>query len=343
MSVSVNDLARELIERLGLDPATAAGSDKLHKLLYYVQGHHAAVLDRAVFAEPIEAAESGPVVLGFLGVDLDASRGKLDDDALNAVGYVARRYGQLSVLDLQHLTRAEPPWQTARRAPDRQVQLDDMVAYFRGGGAPFGAFEGAPIDRAVEGGRLLRAAPGPTPAQPARKRRRWPWAVGVVLAMVLGYSALFAVIGFGRQNAVDSTDDKGAVAGRMGAPVRDGTFEFTVSGVACGESTTDDGFSPRAARGMFCMVTVSVRNVGTQAQPFDESNQKAYDEKGARYSHDAPAEYDANAGAHTWFLQIEPGSQVTGKLVFDVPVSIRLTSVELHDSPSSVGVIVPLA
>jgi len=341
MSASVNDLARELIDRLGLDPVTAAGSDKLHKLLYYVQGHHAAVLDRPVFAEPIEAADSGPVVVGFLGVDLDTPRGKLDSDALNAVGYVARRYGQLSVLDLQHLTRAEPPWQTARRAPDRRVQLDDMIAYFRGGGAPFGAFEGAPIDRAVEGGRLLRAAQWPTPAQPARKRR-WPWAVGVGLAMVLGYSGLFAVIGSGTQKALDSTNDKGAVAGRMDEPARDGSFEFTVTGVACGESSVGGWFTPSAAPGIFCMVTVSVRNIGTQAQPFDESNQRAYDETGARYSHDATAEYHANAGTRTWFKQIEPGIQVTGKLVFDVPVSKRLTSIELHDSASSAGVIVPL-
>jgi uncharacterized phage-associated protein len=400
VSASVNDLARELIDQLRLDPVTAAGGDKVHKLLYYVQGHHAAVTGRPLFSEPIEAADSGPVVEGFAGADLDAPRGELDNDVLDSVGYVVSRYGRLSVLDLQHLTRAEPPWQTGRRSPDRRVQLADMIAYFRGDGAPFHTVENTPIDRpaldgpaldgpaldgpaldgpafdravfdgAVEHGQVAERAAGAgegveqreefkaaahgalplgypmMPPQPADKRK-WQWIVGgIVVATILGYVGLFTFVGLGARNAVVTLDDKpegkDAAAGQMGKPARDGKFEFTVTDMECGKHTIGDGIFSSAARGTYCVITVNVKNVDGQAQPFDESSQKAYDEKGARYSHDADAEYHVNSGRHAWFKRIKPGQQVTGKLVFDIPQGTRLAAIELHDSPVSGGVKVPL-
>jgi uncharacterized phage-associated protein len=393
----VNDLARELIDRLRLDPVKA-GSDKVHKLLYYVQGHHAAVTGRPLFPEAIEAAGSGPVVAGFTGVDLAAPRGMLDDGVLDSVAYVVSRYGRLSVLDLQHLTKAEPPWQTGRRSPDRRIRLAEMIAYFQGDGAPFDAVEDAPIDWAAEQWQAERGQPehgpeerGPAehgqaergqaaepavgageepsrlgppgpdepapphalrlgypmlPPQPARKRQ-WRWIVGVIVAAtILGYVGLFTVVGLGARKAADAHGDKpenrNAAAGQMGEPARDGSFEFTVTDLDCGEQTLGDGVFFGTARGTYCVVTVNVKNIDGQAQSFDESIQRAFDENGVQYSHDVVAEYHANSGAHAWFKRINPGSQVTGKLVFDVPESTRLTSIELRDSPVTGGVRVPL-
>ena len=323
---SVNDLARELIDQLWLGPVTAADCDKLHKLLYYVQGHHAAVRGRPLFAEPIEAADSGPVVAGFTGVDLAAPRGRLDTAVLHTVGYVVSRYGQLSPLDLRHLTRAEPPWQAGRRAPDRQIPLAAMIAYFRGDEAP------AAVPEHSSGYPMAPPRPG--------NKRKWSWIIGgLVLAMILGYVGLFTVIGLG---AADGTKVADAAAGQMGQPARDGLFEFTVTDLDCSQKVIGDVAFNGTARGIYCVVTVRVKNLDRQPQSFDESSQRAYDEQGTAYSHDVNAEFKVNAGAQTWFQTIEPGAQVTGKLVFDIPESVRVAAIELHDSPASTGVRVPL-
>ena len=189
MSVSVNDVARELIDRLRLDPPTGAGNDKLHKLLYYLQGHHAAATGQPLFSEPIWAGDDGPVVEGFAGVDL---------------------------------------------------------------GAP---------------------------------SRKWLWIIGgIVLATNLGGIGLFVLIGLGARNATDNPEKamvRNAVAGQMGTPARDGKLEFTVTGMDCSNKTTG-GMFPSRAGGTYCMVTLRVKNIDSQAQSFDESSQKAYDEKGTR-------------------------------------------------------------
>jgi uncharacterized phage-associated protein len=149
MTATPNDLAMELLDRLDLDQVANAASDKLHKLLYYAQGHHAAVTGQPLFTEAIEAAETGPVVAGFAGLDVNEVRGELDNAQRVSLAYVVSRYGRLSILDLQHLTRSEPPYRQARRAGRSAIDLQDMVAYFKGDGAPFDAFEALPRDQAA--------------------------------------------------------------------------------------------------------------------------------------------------------------------------------------------------
>jgi hypothetical protein len=82
---------------------------------------------------------------------------------------------------------------------------------------------------------------------------------------------------------------------------------------------------------------------GPRPLPFDEADQKAYDRAGSAYTHDALAEFQVNSATHGWFKQIGPGAQVTGKLVFDLPGSSSLAAVELHATPASAGIRVPLA
>ena len=117
---------------------------KLHKILYYCQGHHLAMRGRPLFAESISADDSGPVI----DASWDCGRHRHDDWAprefgeagLGPVGYVMSRYGALSVLDLEHLTRAEPPWQLADagRIPGGRARIEHawMRDYFHGPGSP---------------------------------------------------------------------------------------------------------------------------------------------------------------------------------------------------------------
>src|SRR3954465_4039765 len=112
MTVSARDVAAVLRDRLPGLP-----TKKLHKLLYYCQGHHLATYGVPLFAEPISAWDMGPVIgqlwhqekeLGSFDADPEPSEAQL-----NTIGYVVSRYGALTGLDLENLTHSETPWQRA--------------------------------------------------------------------------------------------------------------------------------------------------------------------------------------------------------------------------------------
>src|SRR3954452_9447224 len=119
------------------------GVKKLHKLLYYCQGHHLATFGRPLFGEAVSAWDMGPVVgelwhaekRGPAGPDPVAP----DQAALNTIGYVLSRYGGLTGADLEHLTHSEAPWQRAdaQRPPGGSVRIewDWLRDFFRTAGA----------------------------------------------------------------------------------------------------------------------------------------------------------------------------------------------------------------
>lgn len=114
MTVSAHDVAAVLRQRLPGLPAK-----KLHKLLYYCQGHHLATFGEPLFEETISAWDMGPVV-GTLwkqeknGTSPPPSSPMLEAE-LNTVGYVLSRYGALTGRDLENLSHNEEPWQLANR------------------------------------------------------------------------------------------------------------------------------------------------------------------------------------------------------------------------------------
>jgi hypothetical protein len=187
---------------------------------------------------------------------------------------------------------------------------------------------------------------GYVPQQPPRKRKKWPWIVGgIVLAMILGCVGLFTLVLGGTKAAVDSLDDnqkgKNAAAGQMGQPSTDGKFQFTVTAMKCGVATVGGEFGQKA-QGQFCLIDTQIKNVGTTAEIFNDSSQKAYDAAGIEYSVDSGAAIFANKDYSTFLEQINPGNSVKGKLVFDVPKGTKLASVVLHESLFTEGVKVPL-
>ncbi|MFI7543072.1 DUF4352 domain-containing protein [Actinoplanes sp. NPDC049599] len=129
----------------------------------------------------------------------------------------------------------------------------------------------------------------------------------------------------------------------LGDPVRDGKFEFVVSKVDCSKTKVGSTYLNKKAQGKFCQVSVKVKNIGKEAQYFDGSSQKAMDAKGTEFSNDGTAELYANEDNATFLNEINPGNSAKGRLIFDVPKSVKLTAVELHDSPFSGGVEVSLS
>ncbi|MFF5297631.1 DUF4352 domain-containing protein [Paractinoplanes globisporus] len=192
----------------------------------------------------------------------------------------------------------------------------------------------------------------PPPAYPGRpqapkSRPKWPWILGgILLVAALGCAGVFAFVVWGADNVVTGLDDnangRNAATGKMNVPIKDGTFEFTVSGMQCGLDHVGDG-EGKPAQGQFCLIDISVKNVGKKAEIFSDISQTAYDNSGDQYSADSTAGVYANQQQSTFLQQINPGDTVRGKLVFDVPVSASLKSIVLHETMFSTGVRIPLA
>jgi hypothetical protein len=117
----------------------------------------------------------------------------------------------------------------------------------------------------------------------------------------------------------------------IGHEVLDGKFAFIVTQV-----DTSPTFGHTHAQGEYVIVSMAVRNVGTEAQFFEMSAQTLKD-SGREYSAsamDPPLLQEVN--------NINPGLQVSVKLAFDVPPGTKPTQIILHESVSSRGVPVDL-
>jgi hydrogenase maturation factor len=123
--------------------------------------------------------------------------------------------------------------------------------------------------------------------------------------------------------------------------VRDGTFEFTVTSVEAGVTRVGSDLIGQDAQGQYVLVHLTVANIGTEAQYFSDSSQKAFDAQDRQFSADSAAGVYLD-GNNTLLNQINPGNTVTGTVVYDVPADAKLTRLELHDSPFSGGVEVAL-
>lgn len=142
--------------------------------------------------------------------------------------------------------------------------------------------------------------------------------------------------------AAQGDDKPAAKQAKIGDPVRDGKFEFTVKSMKCGVSKVGTDMLGKKAQGQFCLITVNVKNIGKEPQALVDSAQKAYAADGTEYSTDSSAAIYANKDQNTVFNELNPGNQITGVLVFDIPKDAKLAKLELHDSIFSGGVEVAL-
>jgi hypothetical protein len=146
----------------------------------------------------------------------------------------------------------------------------------------------------------------------------------------------------GNSATTKAADAPAAKIAGIGTAVRDGKFEFTVSGVDCSRTSIGTSqYAKKKAQGVFCIVSMHVSNVGKEAQYFDASGQKALDAQGREFSADSGAAVYLD-DANSFLEQLNPGSAVDGQLVYDVPTGTKLTQIELHDSAFSGGVKVNL-
>jgi hypothetical protein len=188
------------------------------------------------------------------------------------------------------------------------------------------------------------------------RRRRPGRVVLIVLGTVFGVCCIAsstAAIVRGALNAKSSSGtlssgtevggDAPAPGPGLGQPVRDGQFEFTVRSVECGRATLDNGWLHAQAKGQYCVVELTVTNVGTEARNFGDGLQRANGANGERYAVDTGAGVVANGSGEAVWDVINPGISVTAKIVYDIPPGAAITALELHDGALSRGVTVTVS
>jgi len=176
----------------------------------------------------------------------------------------------------------------------------------------------------------------PTLVAPVAPRRR-----GRMIWLVVGLVALgCCVAGVTAQlvgQALREAETAAPTPG-IGDPVRDGQFEFVVSAVTCGQAELVNGILRARAQGQYCVVEMSVRNIGRAPRQFADGLQKAFGPGGEQYAADTGAGVVANGDGIAVWNVVNPGNSVAAKVVYDIPTTASLSTVELHDSALSGGV-----
>lgn len=146
-------------------------------------------------------------------------------------------------------------------------------------------------------------------------------------------------------NKAASSSSKGSEPKKeigIGQPAQDGKFEFMVKSIQCGvASVGDNPYLTKNAQGQFCLLNLTIKNIGNEKQSLFSSNQKLLNGD-VEYSADDTATLYASPNSSSWYNDINPGNSVEGKIVFDVPKEVTPTVAELHDSAFSGGVKVGL-
>jgi Domain of unknown function (DUF4352) len=138
-------------------------------------------------------------------------------------------------------------------------------------------------------------------------------------------------------------EPEAAPAAGIGTPVRDGQFEFVVTGIEnVGTEIGDPQFMSETAQGEYLIVRVDITNIGDEPRMFDASTQYLYDAESSRYDASSDA-YLLDDFDKAFLEEINPGNTVTAApLLYDVPSGFVPASIELHDSLLSGGVTVTL-
>ncbi len=127
----------------------------------------------------------------------------------------------------------------------------------------------------------------------------------------------------------------------IGEPAADGKFNFVVNGVDCSATEIGSEFLSQKAQGQFCIVDLTITNIGDRAQSFFGDNATLFNAQGQQFSADGEAAIYLEDSS-SLYEEINPGNTLASKVVFDVPAGTVPTSIELHDSAFSGGVTVSL-
>lgn len=140
MTTSAQSVAKFLIQNSG-----QMSNLKLQKLLYYAQGWHLGIHEKALFIEPIEAWRHGPVVpkifhlyreFKWSPIEIDSKPADVPVPVARHLKAILKAYGGWSAAQLEMQSHCEAPWKEARKdlpvdASSRNVIThESMKRYF---------------------------------------------------------------------------------------------------------------------------------------------------------------------------------------------------------------------
>ena len=195
----------------------------------------------------------------------------------------------------------------------------------------------------------------PPQQQPPKKKRHWVRNIFLGFAGLIVLIVIISVAVNGGSKGTPTASGGGASANaapappqaaKIGTPVRDGKFQFTITSISHAKSVGDtaDGLGD-TAQGEYTILHVTVTNISGQPQTLDDSSQYVYDASGRKYDVSTSADVDLNSASGSdsvFFNDINPGNTVHGELAFDMPKGVKAVKAELHDSAFSDGVTVIL-
>jgi hypothetical protein len=194
---------------------------------------------------------------------------------------------------------------------------------------------------APAGKRGRRKGPPPAPpppetidVEPRRRKRRWYTRKRLLIPLGL----LIAILLLSDRG--DGSTPPPRSGSQLGQPVRDGNLQFVVSSVRCGVPRVGSGLVHRTADGQYCLADVRATNVKDDARTLYEPFQKLIDSTGHKHSADLTMRVVLRD--QTIWDKIQPGQQVSGTMVFDIPRDTTAAALELHDGIASGGVTVRL-
>ncbi len=124
MPHSASDIAKSFLKLTNPEVDDYLSNLKLQKLLYYAQGLHLAMYQKALFEEEILAWQYGPVVpevyreykdhQGAIPPPKRFSNKYLKKEELELIQEVYKVFGQFSAFKLVEMTHNEPPWNTTK-------------------------------------------------------------------------------------------------------------------------------------------------------------------------------------------------------------------------------------
>lgn len=139
---SALDVARYFLVQQDEEAGELITNLKLQKLVYYAQGFHLALYDRALFGEAIKAWAHGPVVPTLwheynrygarpLPRPTSFDSGIFSEQQRELLDEVASVYGQFSAWKLRDMTHQEQPWIMAfDNGLGGAISEDSMRAFF---------------------------------------------------------------------------------------------------------------------------------------------------------------------------------------------------------------------
>jgi len=137
----------------------------------------------------------------------------------------------------------------------------------------------------------------------------------------------------GHAAAPAATEEEPPAAQGKQPSARDGSLSVTVNQVRCGVRRIGQGLRARTARGQFCLIFLTVVNVGERRSALSFVGQRLVDDDGGRFGPDLRARTVVPGGEAVW-RQLDPGERTAGTIVFELPANARPVRLILNDAPS---------